>query len=447
MLLPLLLAAATAGATDLGWEGHFRTRGLLYDSLSLSDENPQAEGASSSLDLRLKLQPRWVLSDRIALRAQVDALSLVPWGVAPEAWTDVSTGEATLLAWEDTQVSPTTEEGGSLPADLTLTRAWAELYTDIGRFRFGRMPLHWGTGIWLNSGNAPDAEYGDTADRLQFTSRVGLVYVTAAWDVQYEGYLNARDDMQTANLAVSYETETTGVGFYNRYRFQPSQEFGAYSGDLWFHALLGPARIDAEVVGTFGSGNLENGANDVQISAIGAILTAEVDLDRFEGGVEGGLATGDADPDDEVIRTFAFDRDHNISLFLFEEPMPTLEAAAANATNGGRDYGAVRTGEGIRNALYVRPHIGYRILPNLTADAALLAARAAKLPDAEADRRGYGLEVDLSLRYEPYDHVSFLGGFGAFMPGKYFSEYEDPDLGGDFSRTALGGILMGTVEF
>ncbi len=447
MLLPLLLAVTTARATDLEWEGHLRTRGLLYDSLSLSDENPQAEGRSAWVDTRLRLRPRWVLSDRVALHAQVDLLDLVPWGVQPEAWTDPATGEDTSLAWEDTVVSPTADDGGALPLGLSVGRAWAEVYTGIGRLRFGRIPLRWGTGIWLNDGNAPDGEYGDTADRLQFTSRVGVVYVTAAWDVQSEGYLNVPDDMQTANLAVAYETETTGVGFYNRYRFQPSQKFGAYTGDLWFHALLGPARIDAEVVGTFGNGNLEGGANDVQIAAVGAVLAAEVDLDRFLGGVEGGLATGDADPDDQVIRTFAFDRDHNVSLFLFEEPMPTLQAAVANATNQGREYGAVRTGEGIRNALYVRPHLGYRILPTLTGDVALLAARAAKLPESESDRSGYGLEVDLSLRYEPWDHVGFQGVLGAFVPGKYFSGFEDPELGGDFSRTALGGMLMGAVEF
>lgn len=447
MLLPLLLATATAWATDLEWDGHFRARGLLYHSLSLSDTNDQAEGTSSLVDMRLRLQPRWVLSDRVALQAQVDALHLVPWGVEPEAWTDPVTGEATSLAWEDTTVAPTTEEGASVPADITVTRAWAEVYTDVGRLRFGRIPLKWGTGIWLNDGTDPNAEYGDTADRVQFTSRVGLLYLTAAWDLQYEGFVNVADDMQSVNLAVAYQTETSGVGFYNRYRFQPSQSFRAYTGDLWFHLLLGPAAVDAEVVGTFGGGNLEGGANDVQISAVGAVLAAELDLDRLVGGVEGGLATGDADPDDEVIRTFSFDRDHNLSLFLFEVPMPTLEAVAANSTNQGREYGAVLTGEGVRNALYVRPHVGYRVLPTLTADVALLAARAAKLPESESDRTGYGLEVDLSLRYAPYAHVSFLGGLGVFLPGKYFSEYEDPELGGGFSKTALGGALMGTVQF
>lgn len=443
----LLFLSMPARATDLTWDGHYRARGLLYDSLSLSESNDQAEGTSNLVDHRLRLRPGWYMTDRVALFAQVDALDLEPWGGEPETWVDPVTGDETALAWSDTVVSPTYDDEALASNAIAVTRAWAEVYTDFGRLRFGRVPLHWGAGMLLNDGLAPNAEYGDTADRVQFTSRVGLLYLMAAWDVQYEGYLNAPDDMQTLNGAIAYLSETVNVGFYNRYRYQPAESFNAYTGDLWFEALLGPARVQGEVAAVFGGGDLETGANDIRIGAVGALLQGDLDLDRFGGGLEGGLATGDGDPDDDTIRTFTFDRDHNVSLLMFEEPLPTLEATSANETNAGRETDAVRTGEGIRNALYLRPHAFYRPIDPLTLDLAVFVAQAAKVEESEEDNKGYGLELDFSVHYTPYEHFIVQGMVGVLWPGRYYSDYEDDDLGSGFEDPALGGMLMGTVHF
>jgi len=449
IFLPLALIVATpsASAAQLEWAGHYRARGLLYDSLSLSDTNDQAEGTSNLLDHRLRLQPRFHITERVGLYAQFDALNLVPWGEQVEGWEDPVTGDTTYVAYDQTLVAPTTTTGASTPAGIAVTRAWGEVYTDIGRFRFGRVPLHWGAGIWQNDGFAPDAEYGDTADRIQFTSRVGMLYLMGAWDVNYEGYLNAPDDMQSLNLAFAYQTESLGLGFHNQYRWQPSEDLTLYTGDIWAKAEMGAVEIETEVVGVFGAGNLGGGANDLRIAAVGAMLRGDAQLDKIIVGVEGGLATGDADPDDSNIKTFTFDRDHNLTLMMFEEPLPTLEATTANETNGGRDYDAVLTGEGIRNALYVRPHVGYRILPELTVDLAVFGAQAAKVPEADSDNKGYGWEFDASVIYEPYEHFMLRGMVGVMLPGKYYSTYEDDELGGGFDKPAMGGMLTGTVQF
>ncbi len=446
LLIPAVLLATLPGASaaQLEWAGHYRARGLLYNSLSLSDSNENAEGTSSLVDHRLRLQPRFHITERVGLFAQIDALDLVPWGEQVEAWNDPVTGDDTYLAYDQTLVAPTTDAGGSLPQAIEVTRAWGEIYTDIGRFRFGRVPLHWGAGIWQNEGFAADAEYGDTADRLQFTTRIGLLYLMGAWDVNYEGELATGDDMQSLNLAFAYQTETLGLGFHNQYRWQPSESFQVYTGDLWFDAQMGPIDIEAEVVGVFGGGNLGNGVNDIRIAAVGAMLRGDAQFDKLILGVEGGLATGDEDPDDEDIRTFTFDRDHNVALMLFEEPMPTL---VASSTAKERDYDAALSGEGVRNALYLRPHVGYEVLEGLVLDLAVFGAQAAKLPEEYSDDKGYGWEFDLSARYQPFDHFWVKGQAGLLLPGKRYTSYEHEELGGGFDKPAIGGMLMGAVEF
>jgi len=443
-----LLAASPALAVEVAWNGEYRSRGLLYDSLSLSRTNELAEGTSTLMDHRLRLQPSFFVTPQVGVFAQVDYLPLTPYGGSTDTFYDPVTGESIPLAYAD-GVAPYTDEddGASYAQNLQVTRAYADIYTAIGRFRFGRVPMNWGAGILFNDGLSYDKEFGDTSDRMQLTSRLGSLYLMGGWENMYEGYLNEPDDMQAVDVALAYRSETIGIGLFNRYRFQPSQSFRAYTGDFWAIAEMGPATIQTEVAAVFGGGNLDTGANDVSIAAVGAMLEAGITLERLMGGLELGVATGDANPDDSDYRTFSFDRDHNVAMMMFEEPMPMLGAQVSNETNQGREDGAVRTAEGISNALYLRPWVGWQFMPELSAEVQVFAAQAAKLPDDEADDKGYGVEVDTTVHYEPYEHFFLEGTFGVFLPGTYYSSYDAGELGTGFDAAALGGRLFATVEF
>lgn len=438
-LLALLLLPASASAAELTWDGYYRGRALAFDSLSVSSTNESSEGFSGSFDHRMSLRPAWLLSEHASLHAQIDLFPFQLWGAEPATTTDPVTGEQTAIATAD----------GTAPvgAGLVATRAWAEAYTPIGRFALGRMPMQWGAGILWNDGNDPEAEYGDTADRLQFSTRVGPMFVFGAYDVQFEGYLGSEDDMQAASLGIGYRSETAGVGLLNNYRYQTSQKYKAYTGDVWAFTELGPIRAELEVVGVFGAGDLETGATEVDIMAFGGMLNAAYSTDKLTLGVEGGFATGDAEPSDAKIRTFSFDRDHNVSVVLFEETLPTLQTAVQNDSNEGRTTEASLTGDGLSNVLYLRPAVKYRLLPEVEAELAWFSATMAAGPPAADGRKGYGNEIDLSVRYDPHPHVWVKGTAGVLLPGKYFTEYEHTDLGGGFDQVTWGARLIGTVEF
>ena len=55
--LATLGLSQTATAGELTWEGHYRARAELFDSLSLSNTNPNAEESQWSMDHRARLQP------------------------------------------------------------------------------------------------------------------------------------------------------------------------------------------------------------------------------------------------------------------------------------------------------------------------------------------------------------------------------------------------------
>lgn len=440
MILALLLSSPSAHATELVWEGFYRGRALYLNSLSLttSEQNELAEGASMYMDHRLSLRPAWLLSEHASLHAQIEAVPFTVFGSATANPVDAASGEQAADAFAD-GVEVTGPQ-------VQFTRAWGEVNSRYGTFRMGRMPMEWGAGILWNPGNDVLSEYGDTADRLQYSNIFGPVWVMGAFDVQSEGLENDTDDMQAFSLAVGYKSEVAGAGLLNNYRYQGSLGWQAYTGSAWGYTQLGPITAELEVVARLGGGSLENGA-DITETSVGGVLDLAFQREKLTIGLQGGLATGDADPTDDKVKTFTFDPDHNVGLFLFEEPLPTLAAAVPTDANDGRDTTAVISGEGVSNALYLRPRVRYAILPELEGELSWLTATRAKADPDAASRPGLGNEIDVSLYYSPFPHVRAEGTFGVFLPGKYFTQYEHPDLGGGFDQPAIGGRLVGTVEF
>ncbi|MCB9795608.1 MAG: hypothetical protein H6741_23135 [Alphaproteobacteria bacterium] len=452
MMLTLSLLGslvAPASAAEVVWDGHYRARGLVYNSWSLvsPDDNENSLGTAAWVDHRFRLQPTLLVGGNVSAYAQLDMLNLEPWGGASNTYVDPVTGDALPTAFAD-GVAPYADEddGSSYLRNIQLTRAFADFYSPIGRLRIGRMPMHWGAGIWLNDGLTPESEFGDTSDRVQLTSRVGPVYLMGGWETVNEGYWGLADDFQSADFAVAYRSESLGVGIFNRYRYQINSYKG-YTGSIWGKAELGPAVIETEVVGVFGRGSLSDDANDVNIATFGAVLTASAQLDKLYGSLELGWAHGDPDPTDSDIRTFTFDRDHNTALLMFEEPLPVLAAQVSNAANAGLDLSAVQTGEGISNAMFLFPTVGYQLHRDVAAELSVLGALEAVPADGSDSRRSYGWEVDATVTYRPYTQFYLKGTAGLFLPGAVYSDYVDADLGSGFSAPTFGGRIYATYEF
>jgi hypothetical protein len=460
LLLPMLAASTPALAGELVWDGHYRTRGLAYDSLSLAtaDEttgNPHTEGGAWTLDHRLRLQPSWLLSDKVSVHTQLDVLPYVRWGQTPVMELDPTTGEARPVVYSDSVEPPTTADGASTLANIRATRAWGEVQFKHGLLAFGRMPFHWGTGMIFNDGNRIIDEYGDTSDRVQFTAKVGDVFLMGGFENRSEGLPAFSDDYRSGIASVVYKTEKAALGTLLTYRRQNNKEetdlepqkFTSFIGDIWGEAEIGPASIAGEFAAVLGGGDLATGENDLRLTQFGANLDVGFNPDKFRLGLQTGLATGDAIPTDSQLKTFTYDPDFNVSLILFEQPLPTLENAVPSDANDGRTTAAARTGTAISNALWVRPRVGYQVREDLTIDLAWLLAQQAKQDETATTGKGYGSELNLSVEYKPFPHVVFQTTGALMLPGKHYSEYEDDALGGNFNRPAAGGRLIGAIEF
>jgi hypothetical protein len=448
LTLLALMTTQTADAADLYWGGHYTTRMLGVDSLSLGADNERSEGLSSALDHRVQLRPKWALSPNIGLHAQLDLLYGQSWGEQANTFTDPATGETTAVGTADGVGSGVqADDATSVGQNINARAVWAEVYAPFGRVRFGRMPVEWGAGLVLNAGTDFNDEYGDVSDRIEFTTKIGAVFLEGAYDLVHEGLVGESDDFHIANLAAAWKTENLGIGYLNRYRFQPSQDYSAYTGDLWAKADFGTLSAELEFAFELGGGDLNTGVNDIDIAAWGGMIDLSAKFGKISAGMELGIASGDDDLSDKKLTTFTFDRDHDVAMLMFERPMPVLESTVMNESTGGRTLDAARTGNAVSNAQYLSPWVSYSVRKDLSVTAHLLAARADKLDESETTGRGYGVEYGLSAAYTPYEKLSIAPTLALFTPGPFYSSYVDSELGEGFTGPVYGGRLLATVSF
>jgi len=151
-----------------------------------------------------------------------------------------------------------------------------------------------------------------------------------------------------------------------------------------------------------------------------------------------GLASGDSDPTDERLTTFTFDRDYDVGLFLFQEPMPVFQHPDPGTENMGIDDSSVIQTEGVSNAFYIKPSFFFDPRDNLRLRLDFIAAGRLKTSDLDmsAEERHLGVELDFDVAWTLYENFELGATVGVMFPGKMFDPYGDPVFG-----TEIRGII------
>jgi len=460
-VLGLASLATPAQAVEVQFEGFYRARARAFSSLSIDPDLDGAEPTRAWVQHRLWLAPRFVVSDKVAVYTEFRGLDGVTWGQAPFAERDptqpLNSTDGTLpLVFTDDLRSPSGNLTDGLPRavpDFSIWRAWGEIHGQAGTFRFGRMPLHWGLGVWQNDGMGLNADYGDSIDRVMWERAFneGDIFVRAAAEVDSYGLVStAAQDIYGGSVAMAYRSERLEIGLNTQVKRATGGQSdtgddlapftlatGSISGDL----EAGKLHVGAEIVGRFGGGQLGD-FDQANVRAIGGVIIGEIALGKPIISVEAGAASGDADPTDSTITTFAFDRDYNLGVIMFEQPMPVF------SDSSGRDLSRTLTGNGVSNAFFARAAGRYPLPQDLEAELAVLGARTFRRPDSLSDQVVYGIEVDASLRYAPDDDVDVVGTAAFMLPGSYNRNYVDSENAPDgFDGFVFGGQLLARIRF
>jgi uncharacterized protein (TIGR04551 family) len=160
-------------------------------------------------NMRLRVEPTINISDQVRIRSQFDifdnlilgstADSLISDVYAPNQ-TNASTGKATTgqtTSAASTDVLSTTQN--SYASSILAKRAWGEIDSEIGSLRFGRMPWHFGRGMYFNRGDCADCDGGTTVDRLMALTTIYGHQLAVAMDFGAQGYHIGYTDLGQKN--------------------------------------------------------------------------------------------------------------------------------------------------------------------------------------------------------------------------------------------------------
>jgi uncharacterized protein (TIGR04551 family) len=158
-------------------------------------------------NLRLRVEPTLNITDMVRVHAQFDVLDNTILGNTPDSLTGIpGYNRPSSTPMNGAMVSPTSLNGAAptgfqyttqdppeigqngFTSSIVAKRAWAEIDSEFGSVRFGRMPWHWGRGIAYNDGGCPDCDVGTTVDRVMALTTLYGHQIAVAWDLAPQGY-------------------------------------------------------------------------------------------------------------------------------------------------------------------------------------------------------------------------------------------------------------------
>ena len=151
-------------------------------------------------NMRFRLEPTLNVTDQVRVHAQIDVLDNTIMGSTPDSLAGIegynippstgnpidTPGNAPSGFLATNQDPPEVGQNGFL-SSIRAKRAWAEVDTEFGSIRFGRMPWHWGRGMFYNQGACVDCDVGTTVDRVMGLTTIYGHQIAAAWDLGAQG--------------------------------------------------------------------------------------------------------------------------------------------------------------------------------------------------------------------------------------------------------------------
>ena len=499
----LFAGVAPTQAAEVRVDGSYRLR-FASDTNQVLDDTGFALGQSHWAEHRLRITPKIVEPGLLEIQSSFDVVSgLLGGDVANDfrgyGWTGRSEAH-----------------GGLRASGFDFRHLFIELKLPVGVLQLGQMASQWGMGMVANGGDGEeetdfgDVRFGDIVDRLLFATRplAGVLgprsflaqhLVTSfAGDIVYRdryaqlvqsapgNSLRIGDTaFQLVGAAVFDPSPATRVGFYTARRVQSfaldGGDLHTWVFDLHLRTLFQPQLIpvtfslEAEAAQVYGGTSHApslGAPGTSRVNQQGAVLRALASRGPLEVELEGGYASGRANPFDDQASAFQMNRDFKVGLVLFDEVLlfqtqnaarRLSDPALAGRPPPGLDL--VPTEGAVTNALYLKPTLRYRpalLDGKLRAVASVLFARApekvidlyqafvssaARNSFGAAAKRDYGTEVDFALGYRTRIAGDQLGAElgvqgGYLFPGDAFDRPDGSRMPGVFV-----GKLRGTLLF
>jgi uncharacterized protein (TIGR04551 family) len=165
-----------------------------------------ADQSLGDANMRLRIEPTINISDQVRVRSQIDVFDNLTLGSTADSLVNPYTNY-----YSSSQRSTVGQTSAAAPTDVLSTtqntyagsilakRAWGEIDSELGSLRFGRMPWHFGRGMYFNRGDCADCEGGTTVDRAMVLTTVYGHQLALGLDFGAQGYHLGYTDLGQKN--------------------------------------------------------------------------------------------------------------------------------------------------------------------------------------------------------------------------------------------------------
>jgi hypothetical protein len=472
LALVSLFIVASAGftpalAADITWGGNYRIEAVKIKNPELSP----ADSNKSYLLNHLTLNPKIVAADGLTIYSRLDILNNRVSGISPtgaiysvagdflgQGPNSEMTGQssATAATGQDSNAWSRTQRAGDI-AITSLYMSWAQ---EFGQLVVGRVPMQFGLGTAFNAGTNVFDHYIDTKDMVAYKVVFGNLFVMPMLGKVSEGMVGDEDDINDYVLQVQYDNPETELSLGAIYQMRIGTHAGndvptnqnAGGGNTNIPTSIG-RRADGfknTLISLFSTqkvGDFRIGLEADLLSGDTGLATADgrgISLNSYGGAFElgwnpadrkysallkAGIASGDDPGTADAYEGFAFNRNYETGLLMFNHPLgqadfmrtgmnrgvPSSATAPAPAYNVRNEIDT----EAISNAIYLAPSFQYRQRDNLSYGATVVYGMLNKEPIAGGSTsRQLGYELDLNVSYKPIERLTWITEAGVLFPGE-----------------------------
>lgn len=469
------LFLANVAFADVTWKGLYRVEGNYFKSLGFENNT----GKDYILH-HLRLTPKVVLLDGFELHGMVDVFNHGNYSVAGsqagQAFGGGFSPPAGAFFGSDGSAALTDNQINKV-RDANLTELYLKFSHTAGELIVGRAPLHFGLGINLNSGRGDFDHWFDNRDMIAYKVYMGSLTIEPFAARITDGFNTDGDAASEFGAMLKFSKPENGLemgamyvsrhtpGTINQDQLSTSgaaatQRYGVFIE----RQEPGTALRYAMEVGMNG-GRLGYNASGNPISYEGFGAVFEVDYETPLRGLSVGLQTGYASGQDgsksNGFSSFAFDRNYDLGLLLFNHPVGNPDLDLFGTTPYGKQgpyYGSggyqvsnsIDT-ESISNAIFAAPYVAYQmgtrwglkskwVWAQLDKDIVNSVLYSTTNPALEVNK-SLGFEWDISLIFRPFDRILWETTIAALFPGEAFEggsqNYSTKTIFGGVSRVSI----------
>lgn len=443
---------------DIEWEGTYRFEGLMAQNPELAKENTETKAYMLH---HLVLRPKITAYDGLTIHGRFDILNTD--STQFPQYQNSQLGDFVGSGVNDGSPSNATDSNvlsdNQRSSMINVNELYMTYSHEFGLLTVGRAPIHFGLGMSYNNGRGEFDHWFDNRDMVAYKIVTGNLSFMPAIAKLSEGDLNTADDVDDYMIEVMYENPATELTLGLLYRRRhasftgndlpagvfggaPTTSFGGEFYNFFFSRYI----TDTIHIGV--EGGVQSGDTGVggELDGLGIALELEYKpmKSSFEWYFRGGMASGDDPTTTNTFEGFAFDRNYDVAMLLFNHPMGQYDIFT---TSSQRDTtqaaSALVDEESLSNVLYLAPAMKYKWSETLDVDLSLTYAQLNTEPISGVDK-DVGYELDISVDYRPYKGVRWLNRAGIFIPGAAFEGGNTNNFG---TETVFGIETKAAITF